>query len=182
MTDLLKREALRLRFDQEEADKSSDEWRFNCGPGALCAALKMTPAELRPHMGDFETKGYTNPTLMLEVLQRLKISHRTMYRSDNPAGTVPEVLHGLLRIQWGGPWTKPGVPMRVRYRKTHWVALTALSDYVFDVNHSDAWLPYRTWATELIPWLIRECVPKADGTWWPTHIISIQPVENKRTL
>lgn len=50
-----------LRFGVDEAQAASDEWGFNCGPAALCAVLGLTPAELRPHLGDFERKRYTKP-------------------------------------------------------------------------------------------------------------------------
>ena len=32
-----------MRFGLEEAQAASDEWGFNCGPGALCAVLGKTP-------------------------------------------------------------------------------------------------------------------------------------------
>ena len=168
-----------LRFTEEEANKAADEWGFNCGPAALCAVLNLTPAELRPHLIDFEQKGSTNPSLMFAVLKALNIDHRCSYRSDvaESAQLNAWPRFGLVRIQWGGPWTKPGVPKRVRYHKTHWVATRGQSYdlEVFDVNamRDGGWLPFRVWSERLIPWLIKECVPKADGTWWPTHGIAI---------
>lgn len=160
-------------FTLDEAERAGDDWNFNCGPAALCAVLGFTPDEIRPHMLDFESKGYTNPTLMFDVLKRLNVAHYQCYRSDNPTGLVPRVPLGLLRVQWGGPWTKPGVPMRVRYRQTHWAGMCG--GWMFDVNAMcpGGWLRFAEWAGELIPWLIRECVPKGDGTWWPTHVITV---------
>lgn len=164
---------LPVRFDQDEAERASDEWGFNCGPSALCAVLNMRPEEIRLHMLDFESKGYTNPTLMFDVLKSLHITHYHVYRSDRPDGLIPSVPLGLVRVQWGGRWTNPGVPMRARYRETHWAALCG--GYVFDVNAMcvGGWMPREEWASELIPWLIKECVPKGDGTCWPTHVIAI---------
>lgn len=170
-----------LRFTEDEANRAADEWNFNCGPAALCAVLNLTPAELRPHLIDFEQRGYTNPSLMFAVLHNLKIDFSKSYRSDFPA--IPQLnpypRFGLVRIQWGGPWTNPGVPMRVRYRNTHWVATRGQSydREVFDVNAigDGGWLPFRAWSDNLVPRLIKECVSKADGTWWPTHGISITP-------
>jgi len=52
----------RAVFGVQEANAASEAWGFNCGPGALCAVLDLTPDELRPKLGDFEAKGYTNPT------------------------------------------------------------------------------------------------------------------------
>ena len=181
-----------IRFTAAESDAAFDEWTFNCGPGALCAVLDMTPAEIRPHMGDFERKGYTNPTLMFEVLTRLGVRHRQDYRSDDPNARgfkcdTPYPLKSncsLMRVQWGGPWTKPGVPMQARYRATHWVGVRNEGREIFDINgvyepdaqtsrYADGWMPLEIWTKYLIPWLLKECQPKADGTWWPTHGIEI---------
>lgn len=149
-------------------------WGFNCGPGALCAVLGMTPNQIRPHLLDFETKGYTNPTLMRQVLTNLGVQFQQTYRSDVP-GAFPLVNYGLVRIQCGGPWTRPGVPMAARYRQTHWVAARNLSAEIFDINaiESGGWLPFATWANELYPSVISECAPKSDGTWWATHAYEI---------
>lgn len=168
-----------VRFTLDDAQKASDEWRFNCGPGALCAMLDMTPDELRPHMLDFEEKGYTNPTLMTGVLDRLGVTYRQVYRSDEAFPTFEPPWHkfSLVRIQWDGPWTNPGVPMRARYRQTHWVGCRNTRGFVsiFDVNAMcvGGWLPFQEWAFQLVPWLIRECVPKGSGKWWPTHGLEI---------
>lgn len=162
-----------VRFTIDDVQRAGDEWRFNCGPAAICAVLDMTPDEIRPHMLDFEGKGYTNPTLMLDVLKNLSVRYRQTYRGDAPC-SVPCIAFGLMRVQWAGPWTKPNVPMRARYRQTHWVAVAGRE--VFDVNAMcvGGWLPWNEWAFQLVPWLIRECYPKADGAWWPTHILEIE--------
>lgn len=122
-----------VRFTIDDANRAGDEWRFNCGPGAICAICNLTPSELRPHMGDFESKGYTNPTLMWQVLDNLGARWQQIYRGDLPAQT-PKLKYGLMRVQWAGPWTKPGVPMRARYRETHWVAARNDSSEIFDIN------------------------------------------------
>ena len=82
---------------------------------------------------------------------------------------------GLVRIQWGGRWTNPGVPMRVRYRHTHWVAVG--NGEVFDINAIcvGGWMPWDEWQDELVPWLMREGVPGHNGTWWPTHALEVMP-------
>lgn len=173
-----------IRFTVADAQKASDDWRFNCGPGALCAVLNMTPDELRPHMLDFEQKGYTNPTLMLGVLDKLGVRYRQIYRGDGPAPEhTPYPRFGLVRVQWAGPWTKPGVPMRARYRQTHWVATRGepSAREVFDVNAVcvGGWISWREWSLSLVPWLIRECCPKGSGGWWPTHGLEISQNEKR---
>lgn len=35
-------------FAIEEARSAGDTWKFNCGPGALCAVTGMKPGEIRP--------------------------------------------------------------------------------------------------------------------------------------
>jgi hypothetical protein len=169
-------DARKLLFGIDEAQKSGDEWGFNCGPAALCAVLGLTPAELRQSMGDFESKGHTNPTLMTDTLTRCVATFRQVYRADQPGG-LPELQHGLMRVQWGGPWTKPGVPMRVRYRQTHWVGMRDGGMEIFDVNAMcvGGWISFNEWSLQLVPWLIRECCPKGDGKWWPTHALEVTP-------
>jgi len=165
-----------VRFTLDDAQHAADQWRFNCGPAALCAVLDMTPEEIRPHLLDFEAKGYTNPTLMIEVLNRLRVRYRQVYRSDNPAGVI-SLNYGLMRVQWGGPWTKPNVPMRARYRQTNWVGMRRVDGIhqIFDVNAMcvGGWLLYEEWAYQLVPWLLKQVCPKSDGRWWPTHAIEV---------
>jgi hypothetical protein len=165
-------------------DIESAPW-INCGPAALCALLEMTPSEIRPHLLHFEEKGYTNPMLMKDILCEMDREWKQTYRSDKPhdPGCCPAIRFGLMRVQWGGPWCKPGVPMAARYRKTHWVAMKPLGappggapqQIVFDINaiHYGGWLSFREWSTELVPWLIKQCCPKGDGTWWPTHCLEV---------
>lgn len=168
-----------VRFTIDDADHAAHAWRFNCGPSALCAVLDLTPDEIRPHLLDFEMKGYTNPTLMFAILRGLGVQYRLTYRGDLPqVGPLPSF--GLVRVQWGGPWTRPGVPMVARYRQTHWVGCRrdACDDrlrHIFDINamRVGGWLPFAEWSTQLVPCLIKECCPKGDGTWWPTHALRI---------
>jgi hypothetical protein len=164
----------------EVAQYAADEWGFNCGPAALCAMLDMTPDELRPHLLDFESKGYTNPTLMADILRGLGVRFRRKYEcavqvENRPLPTDWPSL-GLVRIQWGGPWTREGVPMRARYRHTHWIGARLDGKPVFDVNALcvGGWISWHEWKNELVPWLIRESVPKGNGEWWPTHCWEIE--------
>lgn len=179
-----------VRFTVDDAQKASDEWGFNCGPGALCAVLGMTPDEIRPHLGDFESKRYTNPTLMASILRNLGVRFYRYYEArsnftpdvpDNSGrcwGTNPIYpTFGLVRVQWGGPWTKPDVPVQVRYRHTHWIAVRKVDTddetrrEAFDVNAicEGGWLPWSEWADQLVPWLLKQAEPKGDGRWWMTH-------------
>ena len=155
--------------------EDASKWGFNCGPGALCAVLNKTPEEIRPHLRGFEDKGYTNPSLMARILRDLKIPFRRLFESTRE----PEIDDwkwpdfGLVRVQWSGPWTKPGVPIRVRYRHTHWIAHRKDNSFgeIFDVNCLSAggWVPFNEWTMQVVPWLVKKVEPKSDGKWWPTH-------------
>lgn len=168
-----------LRFDATGAEAAAEEWGFNCGPAALCAVLGKTPAEIRPHLLDFETKHYMNPTLMLGVLRGLDVKHQLVHRTDDPELAPVWPSFGLCRVQWHGPWTRPGVPMRARYRQTHWIATSVSKERgltVFDVNALAGipdWIPLRMWSEKLVPWLLQACVPKHDGRWHITHSIEL---------
>lgn len=166
------------RFTAEDADRAHDEWGANCGPGAVAAICGLTLDELRPHMGDFEKKGYTNPTLMWSVLQSIGV--RFSYRGGD-LGRRAFPRYGLARIQWEGPWTKPGVPARAAYRHTHWVGAAQKSDGavgIFDINamaNGSGWASLADWERILVPFILEECVPRADGGWHITHAVEIEP-------
>lgn len=184
------------KFTIEDAHRASDEWGFNCGPAAVAAILGMTLAGLRPHLGDFETKHYTNPTLMWSILRSLKapvseISRLNASLESQRRGEAPWPFYGLARVQWEGPWTAPGVPVRVRYRHTHWVGVSKSADSmtapgweeprIFDVNcmSMGGWVPLSMWTESVVPWILKQCEPKADGKWHLTHTVEIERAPNK---
>jgi len=160
----------RPRFTEADADRANEVWGSNCGPGAIAAITNMTLDELRPHLGDFEQKHYTNPTLMFDILRRLGVAWQRRQDKEWPDW-------GLVRIQWEGPWTKPGVPPRVAYRHTHWVGCCRHEAEIgiFDINcmASHGWVSRKAWSDIVVPWLLEECVPKASGGWHITHSIDV---------
>jgi len=179
-----------LKFNSKEAEVLSCHWGFNCGPSALCAILGLHPNEIRQHMhhpkrGDrmkivrFEDVKYTSPTMMFSTLENLLLPYRVSYRGDDPLrGEKPKF--GLMRVQFGGPWCKEGVPMTARYKATHWVAVDG--DDVYDINHEDGWSDYETWSKMVMPW-IGHHIANCDKTWWPTHSIELdQPVKRERSI
>lgn len=175
-----------VRFTIEDGIRAEDEWGANCGPGALAAIMGMTLDEVRPHMGDFERKGYTNPTLMLTALQSLLVARVisewrcAVVRANGEPLDWPH--YGLARIQWEGPWTKPGVPIRARYRYTHWIGVFCRSDLpidvgIFDINalgNGTGWCSLVNWESIIVPHILKECVPRASGGWHITHAIEIE--------
>lgn len=171
----------RLRLTAANVNAAADDWGFNCGPAALCAVSGLTPDHVRPHLLDFEEKGYTNPTLMAGALRRLGLPFSRNYqRADPPAGPVDYLPLCLVRIQWGGRWTEPGVPMAARYLRTHWIAVSQLDGEasVFDVNTLTGvqdWVTWAHWSEMVVPWVLGG-VAGNNGTWWPTHIWAVHPV------
>lgn len=170
----------RLRFSIEDAQCAANEWGLNCGPAAIAAVLGLTLEELRPHLFDFEQKRYTNPTLMWQILGGLGV----WWRKSSVCLSLPceeECLwpaYGLARVQWEGPWTDPGVPQRVRYRHTHWVAsrsVPGLERQVFDINCMcvGGWIAVTEWSQDVVPWLLSQCEPKANGNWHLTHVVEV---------
>ena len=165
------------QFTLFDAENASD-WRFNCGPAAVCAVTNMSPDDVRPKLLDFESKGYTNPTLMWGILHGLYVrwvNLRPVFQSMWTVNLNDAI--GLMRVQWGGPWCAEGRPPAARYRHTHWVAWWKFGSevFIFDINAMcvGGWLSFGEWHKQLAPWIIRECVPKGDGTFWPSHIVRI---------
>jgi hypothetical protein len=158
-------------FTFEEVEAAATIWGANCGPGALAAVLGRRLEEIRPHLGDFECKRYTNPRLMFAALRSLGVDWRVA------AEDWPD--HGLIRVQWEGPWTAPGVPMRARYRQTHWIgSRTGKSGVeIFDINCMSVggWVHLAEWRDFVVPWLLRDCHPKANGRWHCTHRLAVRP-------
>lgn len=172
------------KFTHEEALAAGDQWGLNCGPAAVAAICGLTLAELRPHLGDFESKGYTNPTLMAQILASVGApvieSGRLNWRFEmQRTGPKPWPRYGLVRVQWEGPWTGEGVPMAARYRHTHWVGASATDPNdvgIWDVNclnNGTGWVALKEWSEIVVPWLLRECHPRANGRWHLTHAVEI---------
>lgn len=141
-----------------EAESAYEEWGANCGPGALAGILGLSLDEIRPHMGNFEQKGYTNPTLMYAALESLGVQFEKLSDLRWPT-------YGLVRIQWEGPWTH----WHARARHTHWIGTSASEGGrgVFDincVNNGNGWVSLADWACVVVPHLTA-LYPKATGTW-----------------
>jgi hypothetical protein len=153
-------------FTEAEMQAAADEWNANCGPSALAFALQIPVARVRGTIPGFEEKGYTSPSMMRAALQGMGVrfvaavaDREEMFRAA-PA---------LVRVQWTGPWTKPGANPKWAYRQTHWIAAwrDGIQDKVFDCNGGIR--AFSSWETEIVP-LLTKTYPRADGGWFPTHI------------
>lgn len=160
-------------FDRDAAVLAAEAWGFNCGPAALATLLGMTPKEIKPAMErvGFLTKGYTNPRMMAKAIGiaggQLMRRNEDFFAADSDDLQFPAC--GLARIQWTGPWTAPGANPRWAYRQTHWVASWREQGtvYIFDVN--GGFRSQRDWEAEIVPLILRDCVPRNDGGWFITH-------------
>lgn len=164
-----------LMHTVEQMERAYDEWGCNCGPGALCAILGLTPDEVRPHLEGFDRKRYTNPTMMWAALESLGVQYDKDVLGRRDPGTLALPSFGIARVQWSGPWCEEGRPARAAYRHTHWIAAIAACRPVaiFDVNNPGSWVSVGSWTEIIVPWLLKGCEPKADGTFWYTHSVEI---------
>ena len=166
-------------FTQEDAVRAYAEWGANCGPGAVAAIMGMSLDAVRPIMAaeGFETKHYTNPSMMNAVLRRIG-------RPWRKVGAVWPA-YGLVRVQWEGPWTAAGVPMRARYRFTHWIGceIGPASTGIFDINcmnNGSGWCLLEHWSEIIAPYLMGQ-YPRSTGKWHITHAIEVENPEAKIT-
>lgn len=161
-----------VKFSVDDAVKAGDEWGANCGPGALAAITGHTLEDVRPHLFGFDEKRYTNPRMMRAALDSLGVTYDWQPRKK--AYLFP--LYGLARVQWDGPWTKPGVPAAAAYRHTHWVGSRNTGGEIFDINCIcvGGWVSFAEWSRQVVPWLLKQCEPKATGDWWLTHLVEVR--------
>lgn len=108
-----------LRFTAEESARANKDWKATCGPHSIAAACGIALDQVREQLEYFgDYKGWMSPTQVQRVLLRLQ----KPFRLDRWNIKTSELCNGINRIQWEGPWLKPGVPARVAYRHTHWIA------------------------------------------------------------
>lgn len=106
---------MNLPYTESESQRAIQTWKANCGPHALAAITNTKLEVIRKVLRNF-FKGWTNPTMMKQALIAMKIDF-TVHKVK-----TDRLCRGLNRIQWEGDWLEPGVPARVAYMHTHWVA------------------------------------------------------------
>lgn len=158
-----------IRFTPEEFVQANEAWQCNCGPAAIAAACGLTLDDVGGRLSGWP--GYMNPSLMVETLKKLRIRFW-------PSLTVNWGRRAVVRIQWGGPWMLPGVPIGARYQHTHWVASCFAYErvWLFDCNNLflglGGWVHAEEWEQKVVPALL-EGKKRADGTWSRTHVYEI---------
>jgi hypothetical protein len=164
---------LHYPFTEEEFRLANVAWGCNCGPSALAFVLQKPLEEARRAIPHFEERGYTSPSMMKAALQKLKIAFQSVPCPDTSCSEYLPLMFGerpaLVRIQFTGPWTRPGAHPKAAYRHTHWIVAwdRARGDWrIFDCNggiqSAELW-EFEILKRHLIP-------PRGDGGWYPTHI------------
>lgn len=170
-----------LMFDHDDAQRAAEDWGCNCGPAALAASLGCGLGEVRKAVESvgFAQKRYTNPSMMKAAIRAMGAQVTAEHRAGDGSYHKEFPARGLARIQWTGPWTQPGANVRWMYRQTHWVAAWRIYEdrvsvplanwhtLLFDINAGQVWLA--DWAEKVVPRILKECVPRADGGWFITH-------------
>ncbi len=125
-----------LRFTPVESDEANTAWKATCGPHSIAAACGLNLEEVRAALIGY--KGWMSPTQVTATLRQLGRPF------DLKTGLKTETLcEGINRIQWEGPWLKPGVPARVAYFHTHYVAQS--NGMVFCTACVPEWIPVEDW-------------------------------------
>jgi len=129
-----------LRYSGPDSQRARDEWNATCGPHSIAAACDLTLEEVRVAMTGY--KGWMSPTMVGATLAALNRPY-----SLQKGLKTTTLCEGINRIQWEGKWLDPGVPARVAYFHTHyvahregWVLCTALFPAI--------WLPVGLWKQE----------------------------------
>ncbi len=158
-------------FTEAECREAFEQWGANCGPTALAFALQIPLAQVRGTIPGFEEKRYTSPTMMILAVSNL---HRRVEVAEPIPGVKRLDPHrwqnlSLVRVQWTGPWTKPGMNPKWAYNYTHWIATWMSGDVpmIFDINGGI--LTFEEWKAEIVP-ALTAATPRADGGWFPTHV------------
>lgn len=168
-----------LRFSSDDMNRANEEWGCNCGPTALAAALRIMLEEARDLIPWFVERKYTSPSMMTAALNASGVKWNELTKRRHiPPSSCPECLpdHGLVRVQWTGPWTQPGANGRWAYGFTHWFATFTLEPrcpqhlVVFDCNSGPVtWQQWR----DSVPHAITSQINRADGGWYLTHLIQV---------
>jgi hypothetical protein len=174
-------------YSQEDAATAHERRGFNCGPAALAFALRITPDRAMDAIPGFDARKYTSPTMMKVALQLLGVHCRDVTRkftgsADREANAEnvnrmfsPDGV-ALVRLQWTGPWTEPGMNPKWAYSHTHWICAweepaVKGGKAVFDINGGT--MTYAEWTKEIAP-AITASIQRADGGYFPTHIWRIE--------
>ena len=153
----------KVYFDANQAQEAHDTLGANCGPGAIAGMCLTTPEKAVAAIGQgFLDKGYTTENMLRRGLQNLNVRY---YR-------VKPCLpgYGICRVNWRGPWSTSKNPIDA-LRHSHWIGAMTKGlpqAMIFDINAISVggWIPFIEWKNSLVPWLLKESEPEANGEWY----------------
>lgn len=132
-----------LKFTQSDSEKANADWKASCGPHSLAAACGKTLHQINEAMakGAVNYRGWMSPTQVSRTLDALGAEYIL-----EKGISSKDLCHGINRIQWEGKWLNPGVPARIAYFHTHYVAHDALHGLVLCTACEAAeWITTRQW-------------------------------------
>ena len=81
----------------------------------------------------------------------------------------------LVRIQWTGPWTMPGMSFKWAANYTHWICCWREEVppvlRVFDINGGV--MAFEQWQREIVPAIVAT-IKRADGGWYPSNVWQLE--------
>ena len=178
-----------ILFAPNDVVTANAAWAANCGPAALGAVLRCDLSPLRRLFPRFPARCYTTLTDLKSALGTLcaerpgrHFSHRRLQRDD---GVLPPTKHGLIQVQWTGPWTDgPKANGKWAYLHTHLIAVSE-GKWVYDINalpedatvpgvfgnEGGGWLCVDDWNQTIVPMMTQ--FPRATGGWFALNEIEV---------
>lgn len=130
-----------IRYTEAESEAAHKQWKASCGPHSIAAAMSLKLEDIRQAMltAGISYKGWMSPTYVSRTLDTLGAKY------DLAKGLkTMSLCEGINRIQWEGPWLKPGVHPRIAYFHTHLVA--AFGEMVLCTCCENAkWIDHAEW-------------------------------------
>jgi hypothetical protein len=149
-----------LLWTFDDSMEAHEEWKASCGPHSIAAAAAVSLDTVRQSLSNYH--GWMSPTMVTETLTKMGVNFSLTSRLQ-----TQNLCSGINRIQFVGPWLKPGVPTRVAYFHTHWIChFEGL--VLCTCCHPSEWMFLDHWK--------REILEANDGhSWYVTHHYKIDP-------
>lgn len=160
-----------LPYTPEQSQQAYDEWKAMCGHHSIAAA---THASLdRVKQACPKLVGWMNPTMIGTTLHNLGARTKCLTRLPDDTRFLFTPGRRVMRIQFEGSWTGPGVPPAAAYKHTHYIAV--IDELVMDpMVDSNMLISLLDWL-ETEQYRVLQDVPKATG-WHFTHCWEVKPL------
>lgn len=142
-------------YTPPDLDEAAARWKACCGHGALAAILRCPVMYLRRAFPWAPREPWTSPKRLRLALEHLgvQVGRDALFSREWPRHPFPP--HGLVFVQFEGPWLDPGVPVKEAYARTHLAASSTVNGarYIYDVNVEPAggWVPEEVWRRDILP-------------------------------